>query len=128
MKSSTPVGEAHTLSKLPEKLPETFFPLSIIPPPTVKPSIFLPLSPEISPTCSCALHLRREELLKLCLGIVLLFLDTRRPKFARTFSTILVEGFATRGNGREEHISWISDEEWKRCIPRMEWVYVLLSE
>lgn len=128
MRGCIKYSRIRTLSKLFEKLSEPFLPLSIISSPTIKPSVFLPLSPKIGPAYSCAFHLSREQFLKFFLGVFLLFLDTQCPKFACTFSTVLVEGFATRRNRRKEHIAWVRYEERKRRIPRMQRIYVFLPE
>jgi hypothetical protein len=107
-----------TLSEDFEEFSESLFPLAIISSPAVKPSVLLELSPEIGPTYPCAFHLRRKEFFELFLGIFL-FLNTRCSKFACTFSTVFVEGFATRRNGRKQHIARVRDEEGKRCVPWM---------
>src|SRR6267154_6835525 len=119
MRNCIQYSRTRTFSELFEKFSEPFLPLSIISSPTIKSSVFLPLSPKIGPAYSCAFHLSREQFLEFLLWVFFLFLDTRCPNFACTFSTILVEGFATRRNRRKEHIAWIRDEERKRRIPRM---------
>ena len=112
-------GRTRTLSEFFEKSSESLFPLSVVSSPTVKPFVFFPLSPEIGPGYSCAFHLSRKELFEFFLRVLLLFLNTRRSKFACTFSTVLVEGFATCRNGGKKHIAWVRDEERKRRVPWM---------